>query len=81
MISSLPGKASRTLVESRGKAEPGKLDTKRCKPGILFISLQVGSLFKLYSDYEVIIVYLSIQRRFNAIDDDIQKVQRILMFP
>ena len=44
------------LVELRGlrsnstcilKAEPGKLNIKRRKPGILFISLQVGSLFKL----------------------------------
>ena len=43
------------LVESRGlpsdsacilKAEPGKLDIKRREPGILIISLQVGSLFK-----------------------------------
>ena len=29
------------------KAEPVKLDIKRRLPGILFISLQVGSLFKL----------------------------------
>ena len=29
------------------EAKPGKLDIKRCEPGILFISLQVGSLFKL----------------------------------
>ena len=29
------------------KAEPGKLDIKRRKPGILFISLQADSLFKL----------------------------------
>ena len=29
------------------KAEPGKLDIKIQKPGILFISLQVDSLFKL----------------------------------
>ena len=50
LISSLPGKALRTLVESRGlpsdstyvlKAEPGKLDIKRHEPGILFIRLQV----------------------------------------
>ena len=43
------------LVESRGlpsdstcilKPEPGKLDTKRRKQVILFISLQVSSLFK-----------------------------------
>ena len=41
------------LVESRGmpsdstcvlEAEPGKLDIKRRKPGILFISLQIGSV-------------------------------------
>ena len=29
------------------EAEPGKLDIKRNVPGIVFISLQVGSLFKL----------------------------------
>ena len=55
-MSSLPGKASRTLVESRGlpsdstyviQAEPGKLDIKRREPGILFISLPIGLLFKL----------------------------------
>ena len=46
----------RTLVESQGlpsdstyvlKALPGKLDIKRCEAGILFISLPIGSLFKL----------------------------------
>ena len=56
MISSLPGKALRMHVESQGlpsdptcilEAEPGKLDSKRCKPGIKFISLQVSSLLKL----------------------------------
>ena len=56
MISSLPGKALRKLVESRGltsdstctlEAETGKLDIKRREPGILFISLQVGLLLKL----------------------------------
>ena len=46
MISSLPGKALRTHVESLGKprvlkAETGKLDIKRREPGILF------TLFKL----------------------------------
>ena len=44
------------LLTSRGlssdstcvlEAEPGKLDTKRREPGILSISLQVDSLFKL----------------------------------
>ena len=58
MISSLPGKALRMLVESQGlpsdstsvlEAEPGILDIKRGEPGILFISLQVVSLFKLTS--------------------------------
>ena len=56
LLSSLPGKTSRTLVESRDfpndstcvfEAESGKLYIKRREPGILFISLQVGSLFKL----------------------------------
>ena len=46
MISSLPGKPSRALVESCIlEAEPGKLDIKRCKPGIsislLFILLAI----------------------------------------
>ena len=54
---SLLGKALRTLVESLGwpsdstcdfEDKPCKLDIKRCKNGILFISLQVGSLFKLF---------------------------------
>ena len=44
------------LVESQGlpsdstcvlEAEPGKLDIKRCEPGILFISLHVVSLIKI----------------------------------
>ena len=56
LISSLPGKFSRTFVESRGllsdstwvlKAEPGELNMKRREPGILFNSLPIGSLFKL----------------------------------
>ena len=56
LISSLPGKAWRKLLTSRGlpsdsryvlKAEPGKLDIKRREPGILFISLPNVSLFKL----------------------------------
>ena len=44
MISSLPGKALRTLVDIARlvlKAEPGKLDIKRREPGILFISLPI----------------------------------------
>ena len=44
------------LVESRSlpsdstcilEALPGKLDIKRHEPGILFVSLQVGSFFKI----------------------------------
>ena len=40
MISSLPSKASRKLVE----AEPDKLDIKKRKPGIPFISFPVDPL-------------------------------------
>ena len=47
LISSLPGKALRTHVDIVFKAKPGKLDIKRRKPGILFISLPIVSLFKL----------------------------------
>ena len=57
LISCLPGKALRTLVESRGsvprdstnvlKTLPGKFDSKKRGPGILFISLPIGSFFKL----------------------------------
>ena len=56
LISSLPGKALRMLVDIVRlaerfnmccKAEPGKFDIKRRKPGILFISLQAVSLFNL----------------------------------
>ena len=59
------------LVESRGlprdstcavEAKPGKLDVERREPGILFISLSIGS------DYGVIPV--------SVIGDVIQKVQR-----
>ena len=39
------------------EAEPGKLDIKRREPGILFISLPIGSLFQT-SDYDVIIDFL-----------------------
>ena len=57
-MSSLPGKALRTLVDivacrllsnstSVLNAGPGKLDIKRREPGILFISLLIVSLFKL----------------------------------
>ena len=40
LITSLPGSAFRTLVESPGKPPdvlPGKLDIKRRKPGILYL--------------------------------------------
>ena len=56
LISSLAGKALRTLVEWLGLArdstcfletELSELDIKRHKAGILFISLQVGSLLTL----------------------------------
>ena len=53
LISSLPGKALRMLVHIANstcifKAGPGKLDIKKPrKPGILFISLLIVSLFKL----------------------------------
>ena len=52
LISSLPDKASRTLVGLQGfrsdstcvlKAEPGKLDIKRDDPDVLFINLQFAS--------------------------------------
>ena len=56
MISSLPGKALRMLVDigrladrfnMRSQAKPGKLDIKRREPCILLISLQADSLFKV----------------------------------
>ena len=57
MIPSLPGKALRTVLTSRGlpsdltcvlKAEPGKLDIKDANlVTFLFISLQAEPLFKL----------------------------------
>ena len=59
MISSLPGKASRTFVELQGLqsdstcfliAELGKFDIKRCEPGIYHFTLQTR-------DYEVIIQF------------------------
>ena len=46
-ISSLPGRALRTLVDIARLAERGKLYIKRWEPGILFISLSIVSLFKL----------------------------------
>ena len=39
----------------RSQSRPGKLDIKRRKPGILFISLPIVSLFKL-----AIMTYFSI---------------------
>ena len=56
LISSLSGKALRMLVDierlaeqfsKRSHSKPGKLDIKRHKSGILFISLPIVSLFKL----------------------------------
>ena len=43
------------------EVEPGKLDIKRRKYGILFISLQVGTLFK-----QVIMTYLIIDYRVDS---------------
>ena len=83
LISSLPGKDVRTLVESRVllsdstcilEAEPGKLDIKRREPGILFINLQADSHRSTVQmrDYDVTIIFFC---QFNVIDDVIQKVQ------
>ena len=48
MISGLPGKASRTLVDIVRLAEQFNMrDIQRREPGILLISLPVVSLFKL----------------------------------
>ena len=61
-LSRLPGKASRTLVESRGlpsdstcvlEVEPGRLDIKILERGILFISLQVASNYDVSVDFRV----------------------------
>ena len=56
LISSLPGKAPRTLSDSTCilEAEPGEADIKRRQPVILLISLQVCSLF-LTSNNDAII--------------------------
>ena len=60
LISSLPGNASRMLVDIARlaerkphdstciiNAEPGKLNIKRCEPVIIFINSPIVSLFKL----------------------------------
>ena len=52
----LPNDLTRIL-----EVEPGKLDIKRRQYGILFISLQVGTLFK-----EVIMTYLIIDYRVDS---------------
>ena len=54
------------------KAKPGELHVKRREPGILFISLPVGSLFKLV----IILRRCRFTSQFNVMDDVIQKVQR-----
>ena len=55
-ISSLPGNALRTLVQSQGlvsdstcvlEAEPGKLDIERRETGIIFINLPIDLFLKL----------------------------------
>ena len=55
------------------KAFPGKRDIKRREPGILFINLQVDTLFKL-----AIMTSLSsfVAYRSNVIDDVIKNAQR-----
>ena len=57
---SLPGKVLRTLVDSTSnlKAEAGKLDIKRRKPGILFISLTLLAIMTYFS------IFVSIQRHW-----------------
>ena len=63
MISSLPGKALRMIVESRGllsdstcilKVEPGKLDIKRQEPGIIF-TLQTRDNYKRKYVHELLV--------------------------
>ena len=44
LISNLPGKHLRTLVELRGL--PYKLDIKISQPGNIFVSLPIGLRFK-----------------------------------
>ena len=71
MISSLPGKALRMLVDIARLAErfnkrfqsreAGKLDFKRREPGILFISLPIVSLFKL-ATMTLFSIFVLIQR-------------------
>ena len=73
LISSLPGMALRTLVYIARhaervnprvlEAEAGKLDIKRRKPGILFISLPTDSLFKL-AIIAQLSIFVSIQRHY-----------------
>ena len=59
LISSLPGSALRTLVESLGKprdvnkALPGKLDIKRHSPSILFMRAKFQGFFELYTVFNI----------------------------
>ena len=57
LISSLPGKPRDSTCIL--KAEPGKLDVKRCEPGILYISLyQFIHWFTFQtSNYDIIIAF------------------------
>ena len=64
LISSLPGSASRTHVESRGKprdstivlkALPGKLDIKRHSPAILYFKYTPSSMVAAAGDSMVVI--------------------------
>ena len=50
------------------EVEPGKLDIKSCKPHNLFISLQVGSFFKLaiMSYYRFHVDFMSLTKSFKS---------------
>ena len=63
--------SSLAILTSVLNSLPGKLDIKRCEPGILFISLQADSLFKL-----AIMKYYRCLCQVNVIDYVIQKLQR-----
>ena len=52
LIASLPGKASRTLVDIARLAKPGKLDIKRHSPSILYLSLDVQLKHEISCDVQ-----------------------------
>ena len=70
MISSLPSKGLKMLVDVRGllsnstcvyKAKSGRLDIILQEPGILFISLPIVSLFKL-AIMTLLLIFVLIRR-------------------